>query len=252
MSDSGSVRVDIKAGVGGISFHHPKGNSLPAHLLRRLTRSVDDLGANADIRVLTLSSRGEGAFCAGASFDEILAVKEELDAREYFLGFGRLILAMKRCPKFILTRVQGKAVGGGVGVIAASDYVLAHQEAALKLSEFALGFGPFVIGPAVERKIGLAAFAEASIDTEWRSASWAAERGLYKQVFSTLEELDPAFDSLASRLARASPEATAALKSVFWQDTEDWDELLARRAEISGRLVLSDFTSEAISAFRKR
>ena len=252
MSDSGFVRVEIKAGVGDISFHHPKGNSLPANLLGRLTQSVDDLAANTDIRVLTLSSRGEGAFCAGASFDEMLGVKEEIDAREYFMGFGRFILAMKRCPKFILTRVQGKAVGGGVGVIGASDYVLAHQDASLRLSEFSLGFGPFVIGPAVERKIGVAAFAEASIDTEWRSASWAAERGLYTQVFSTLEELYSAFDSLAARLAQRRPEATAALKSVFWRDTEGWDELLARRAEISGRLVLSDFTSEAIAAFRKR
>ncbi len=252
MSDSGSVRVEIKARVGGITFHHPKGNSLPANLLRRLTQSVDDLAANPDIRVLTLSSRGEGAFCAGASFDEVLAVKDELGAREYFMGFGRLILAMKRCPKFILTRVQGKTVGGGVGVIAASDYVLAHREAALKLSEFALGFGPFVIGPAVERKIGLVAFSEASIDTEWRPSSWAAERGLYTQVFSSLEELDPALDSLAARLERRSPEATAALKSIFWQGTEGWDELLSRRAEISGRLVLSDFTSDAIAAFRRQ
>ena len=252
MSDSGSVRVEIKAGVGGISFHHPKGNSLPANLLRRLTRSVDDLATSADVRVLTLSSRGKRTFCAGASFDEMLAVKDELGARKYFMGFGRLILAMKRCPKFILTRAQGKAVGGGVGVIAASDYVLAHEEASLRLAEFALGFGPFVIGPAVERKIGLAAFAAASIDTEWRPASWAAERGLYTQIFSTPEELDQAFDSLAARLARTSPEATAALKSIFWEGTDDWEELLAGRAEISGRLVLSDFSSEVIAAVRKR
>ncbi len=252
MGESGSVKVEIKAGVGGINFHHPKGNSLPGHLLRRLTRSVDDLAASADVKVLTLCSQGEGAFCAGASFDEMLAVKDELGARRYFMGFGRLILAMRRCPKFILTRVQGKTVGGGVGIIAASDYVLARQEASLKLSEFALGFGPFVIGPAVERKIGPAAFAGASIDTEWRTASWAAERGLYTQVFATAEELDSAFSSLAARLARTSPEATAALKSIFWEGTDDWEELLARRAEISGRLVLSDFTSAAIAAFRKR
>ncbi len=252
MSEVGSVGVEINSGVGSISFHHPKGNSLPRNLLRGLTQSVNDLAADADVKVLTLSSRGSGAFCAGASFDEMLAVDDEPGAREYFMGFGRLILAMKRCPKFILTRVQGKVVGGGVGVIAASDYVLALQGGSLKLAEFALGFGPFVIGPAVERKIGLAAFAQASIDTEWRPASWAAERGLYTQVFSTLEELDPAFDALAAKFSRASPEATAALKSIFWQGTEDWEELLVRRAEISGRLVLSDFTSDAIAAFRKR
>ncbi len=251
MSESGSVTVEIKAGVGGIRFHHPKGNSLPGDLLRHLTRSVDDLATSPNVKVVTLGSRGEGTFCAGASFDEMAALKDEAGACRYFMGFGRLILAMKRCPKFIVTRVQGRAVGGGVGVIAASDYVVAHEEASLKLSEYALGIGPFVIGPAVERKIGLAAFAEASIDTRWRPASWAAERGLYSQVLATLEELDRARDSLAARLASTSPEATAALKSVLWQSTDDWDELLARRAEISGRLVLSDFTSRAIAAFRK-
>ena len=252
MSEVGSVGVEINSGVGSISFHHPKGNSLPRNLLRGLTQSVNDLAADADVKVLTLSSRGSGAFCAGASFDEMLAVDDEPDAREYFMGFGRLILAMKRCPKFILTRVQGKVVGGGVGLIAASDYVLALQGASLKLAEFALGFGPFVIGPVVERKIGPAAFSSASMDAAWRDASWAAHHGLYTRLYPTLDELDQAFDALAAKFSRASPEATAALKSIFWQGTEDWEELLVRRAEISGRLVLSDFTSDAIAAFRKR
>ncbi len=252
MSDSGSVRVEIESGAGRISFFHPKGNCLPRELLGRLAECVGDLGRSDEVRVLTLSSRGRGAFCAGASFDEILQIDNEAEAREYFMGFARLILAMKRCPRFVLTRVQGKAVGGGVGIIAASDYVLALDAASFRLGEFALGFGPFVIGPALQRKIGLAAFAGACIDTEWRDPEWATSRGLYTRTYPTLEALDQAFDSLAMKLAASDPEATAALKAILWEGTEEWEELLAGRAEISGRLVLSDFTRDTIEAFKKR
>ena len=212
---------------------------------------MEELGRNDKVRVLTLSSRGEGAFCAGASFDAMLEIDNEAEAREYFMGFARLILAIKRCPRFVVTRVQGKAVGGGIGLIAASDYVLALDVASCRLTELALGFGPFVIGPAVERKIGLAAFSAASIDTKWRDAAWETNSGLYTEVYETLEDLDQAFNSLAVKLSASSPEATAALKSMLWEGTETWEELLVDRAETSGRLVLSDFTSDAIAALGK-
>ncbi|MEE8587694.1 MAG: enoyl-CoA hydratase/isomerase family protein [Acidobacteriota bacterium] len=252
MSETGSVDAQIADGVAEVSFFHPQKNSLPGGLLRRLAAEIDGLGRNDEVRVVALRSLGDGPFCAGASFDEMLAAQDFEQARTFFMGFAQVILAMKKCPKFVVTRVQGKAVGGGVGLIAASDYVLASQRASIKLAEFALGFGPFVIGPAVERKIGQGAFAAASIDTEWRDANWCTANGLYTEIYESSEELDGAFARLTSRLAKTSQEATTELKGIFWAGTDGWETLLPSRAEISARLILSDFTRNAISAFREK
>ncbi len=252
MPENGSVEVQIADGVAAVTFFHPKKNSLPGSLLRQLAAEIEQLGANDQARVVALTSRGEGPFCAGASFDEMLAAQDFEQARTFFMGFAQVILAMKNCPKFVITRVQGKAVGGGVGLIAASDYVLASRRASIKLAEFALGFGPFVIGPAVERKTGQSAFAAASIDTAWHDADWCKANGLYTVTYESAQDLDDAFNQLTSRLAKTSPEAVAELKRVFWEGTQQWEMLLPARAEISARLILSDFTRTAISAFKQR
>lgn len=252
MPEEGSVSVDVSDHIGSVTFHHPKKNSLPGALLRNLAGEITRLGADQRVRVILLSSRGDGPFCAGASFDELLEIDNFDSARMFFMGFAQVILAMRKCPQFVVTRVQGKAVGGGVGLIAASDYVLASNGASIKLSEFALGFGPFVIGPAVERKVGAAAFSASAIDTEWRDALWARRHGLFSEILDSAAALDEAFQSTGAKLAASSPKAIAELKKVFWADTKGWDELLPARAEISARLVLSDFTNRAISAFKKR
>ncbi len=251
MSD-GYVNVEISAGVGTVTFFHPKKNSLPGHLLGELAGQILALGGNDAARVVVLQSAGEGPFCAGASFDELLAVDSFEKSKTFFMGFARLILAMKRIPKFVVVRVQGKAVGGGVGVISAADYALASDKAAVKLSEFALGFGPFVIGPAVERRIGRAHFAAMATDAAWREARWCQQHGLFVEVFDTAKQLDAGVLKIARDLAQASPAATAQLKRIFWEGTDHWDQLLEERAEISGRLVLSEFTQNAIAAFKKK
>lgn len=250
---AGTLATHIAGGVATIRFGHPKGNSLPGPLLRALADAVQALGADAAARVLVLRSEGAGPFCAGASFDELRAITTPEAGREFFLGFARLILAMRACPKLILARVHGKVVGGGVGMVAAADYAVARQDAAVKLSELAIGIGPFVVGPVIEHKIGVAAFQALAIDAaSWRDAAWAARVGLFADVVPDEAALDAAVDALAARLARANPEAMAALKSIFWRDTAGWDTLLTERAETSGRLVLSDFTREAIAAFAAR
>ncbi len=250
MSD-GYVKMEVNEGIARIEFFHPKKNALPGALLKELAEAVRAAGKHTAARVILLRSAGDGPFCAGASFDELLAIDSFERGKEFFMGFARLILAMKKTPKFILTRVQGKVVGGGVGVVSASDYALATGRAAIKLSELALGIGPFVVGPAVERKIGPGPFQALSIDTDWRDAAWAKAHGLYAEVYESIEELDQAVEALARKLADSSPEAMARLKAVFWQGTEHWDQLLEERAEISGRLVLSEFTTKAIEAFRR-
>lgn len=248
----GYVNTNIENGIATIEFFHPKKNSLPGNLLKELAAAVKSAGKNDAARVMVLRSAGEGPFCAGASFDELLAIDSFERGKEFFMGFARLILAMKKAPKFILTRVQGKVVGGGVGVVSASDYALATERASIKLSELALGIGPFVVGPAVERKIGSGAFAALSIDTDWRDAAWAKTHGMYAGVYESIAELDAAVDALAHKLAASSPDAMAQLKAVFWQGTEQWDELLEARAEMSGRLVLSEFTSRSIQQFKQK
>ena len=245
--------MDVAAGVATLQFSHPKGNSLPGALLRRLAATVDTLASDPEAQVIVLRSEEPGPFCAGASFDELRAIASPVEGKEFFMGFARLILAMRRAPKFIVTRVHGRTVGGGVGLTAASDFVVAHESAQVKLSELAVGIGPFVVGPVIERKIGLAAFQSLAVDaTEWRDAAWSERCGLFSRVVSTTEELDTYVDALAARLAASNPEAMALMKRAFWQGTEHWDTLLAERAEMSGTLVLSDFTRKALAAFAAR
>jgi methylglutaconyl-CoA hydratase len=251
-TQAGELRVFVADGVGTLAFFHPKGNSLPATLLAKLADAVDRLASDDNVRVLVIRSDGTGPFCAGASFDELAAIGDPEAGRQFFMGFANLILAMRRCPKFILTRVHGKVAGGGVGIVAASDYSMALATAAIRLSELAIGIGPFVVGPVIERRIGLGPFASMAVDTEWRDAHWSERHGLYSKVCDVLTELDAQVDARARTLARANPEAMAQLKRVFWAGTEHWETLLAERAMLSGRLVLSDFTRQAVAAFRAR
>jgi methylglutaconyl-CoA hydratase len=244
---AGSVRAAVANGIGTLSFEHPKSNSLPGRLLGQLAEAITRLGEEPEARVIVLRSEGTGAFCAGASFDEFRAVRTEAEGQQFFSGFGQVVLAMIRAPKFVVTRVQGKAAGGGVGLIAASDYVLAVASAELKLSELAVGIGPFVVGPVIERKIGLAAFSALAVDADWRSADWAERHGLYSELLETQPGLDARLRDFTKKLAGFNPEAMRRLKETFWAGTGHWPELLAARAEISGRLVLSDFTKQAIA-----
>src|SRR5689334_3585760 len=248
-SDSGTVNVTAAEGVATVRFSHPKGNSLPAALLARLADEIRRLGTRDDVHVVVLRSSDAGPFCAGASFDELKSIRDATTGKEFFMGFARVILAMTRCPKIIIARVHGKTVGGGVGLVAASDYAMAVESASLRLSELAVGIGPFVVGPAIEKKIGLGGFSAMAIDTDWRSARWAEEYGLYSRVFDSANALDSGLESFARKLARSNPEALSHLKKVFWQGTDDWEQLLEARAEMSGSLVLSEFTRNAIAAF---
>lgn len=249
----GSVDVALHKGVATITFFHPAHNSLPGKVLANLVETITESGKDPAVRVIVLKSGGDRTFCAGASFDELAAISNEEAGKHFFMGFARVINAMRKCPKFIIGRVQGKAVGGGVGVAAATDYCLATRFAAIKLSELAIGIGPFVVGPAVARKLGDSGMQQLAINaTEWRSAEWAYQRGLYADIYESTEELDEAVQQLANRLAGSHPEAMRQLKNTFWSGTEHWDELLEDRAAASGQLVLSEFSRQAIEAFKAK
>ncbi len=252
--EQGFVDVEISVnGLGTVTFGHPMSNSLPGKVLRKLAQTITELGNNMDVRVILLKSEGERAFCAGASFDELIAIEDLQTGHEFFSGFARVINACRTCPKFIIGRVQGKAVGGGVGIASSVDYCFATTRAEVKLSELAVGIGPFVVGPAVERKIGLAAMSELAINaTEWRSAAWAKEKGLYTDIYEDAASMDLEIQRLITQLISSNPEAMSELKQIFWQGTAHWDQLLMDRAAISGRLVLSEFTRNAISAFKAK
>lgn len=252
--DQGHVQVSkSENGITTIEFGHPLSNSLPGKILGKLADTITELGKDADTKVIILKSAGERAFCAGASFDELISIKDFETGKKFFSGFANVINACRKCPKLIIGRAQGKAVGGGVGVASAVDYCFATKYADVKLSELAVGIGPFVVGPAVERKIGMSAMSQLAINaTEWRSAQWAYENGLYAGVSDSVEEMDEEIDVLANKLANSNPEAMELLKKIFWEGTENWDTLLAERAEMSGKLVLSDFTVNAINQFKKK
>jgi methylglutaconyl-CoA hydratase len=253
MALSGTVSSAIDKGICTILFFHPQSNSLPGELLYKLADEIKIAGQNKEVKVIILKSQGEKAFCAGASFDELISIKDIDTGKKFFSGFAAVINAIRLAPKFVLVRVQGKAVGGGVGIACAGDYTFATEAAAVKLSELAIGIGPFVVGPAVERKVGTSAFTQMTIDaTEWHSAEWAREKGMYMQVFPDILTMDAALDKLAVQLSISNPEAMHMLKKISWHETEHWDSLLPERAEMSGKLVLSDFTVNAINKFKAK
>ena len=249
----GYVKSTTSNGITQIEFYHPQSNSLPGKILSLLAEEIKNAGLIKESSVIVLQSAGLKTFCAGASFDELLQIKTEAEGLFFFSGFANVINAMKDCPKFIVAIIQGKCVGGGVGLAAAADYAIATETADVKLSELAVGIGPFVVGPAVERKIGTSAFTALSIDAaSWRNSQWAFSKGLFSELHSSLEQVDEAVHKIVTTLSQSSPEAMAELKKICWQGTEHWNQLLKERASISGRLILSDFSRTAIEKFKKK
>ena len=248
---NGSLYTHIQNNIATVEFYHQSSNSFPSELLERLSTTFNELNINNEVQVIVLKSEKNKAFCAGASFDELIEINNIEAGKKFFLGFANVINAMRNCSKIIIGRVQGKAVGGGVGLAAACDYCLATEAASIKLSELSIGIGPFVIEPVVTRKIGIAAFSELSLDAaNWQTAYWAKEKGLYAHVFESMKELDIEVENFALKLSKYNPTALKEMKRVLWEGTENWDELLERRAEISGKLVLSDFTKNALQKFK--
>jgi len=250
---SGYVKSEFHNGVTTIEFFHPQSNSLPLKILDELAQGIHRAGNDDETKLIILQSAGDKIFCAGASFDELASIQTAEQGLQFFSGFAHVINAMRICPKFIIARVHGKCVGGGVGLVAASDYAIATEQAEIRLSELSIGIGPFVVGPAVERKIGTSAFSQLTIDAGmWRNAQWAGRKGLFAEVHPTLEGMDESISKLCHTLIHSSPQAMAEIKKILWKGTENWEQLLVERAAISGKLVLGSFARQAIEKFKLR
>ena len=251
--NQGHVTTHSEHGITTIEFFHPQSNSLPAKILEQLAHEIHFAGTHDETKVIILRSGGDGAFCAGASFDELIAINNAAEGLKFFSGFANVINAMRKCKKIIIGRIHGKCVGGGVGLAASVDYAIAVDKAEIKLSELAMGIGPFVVGPAVERKIGTSAFSQLAIDAPlWRNAEWAKHKGLFAEVHNSIDNMDESVYRLANSLAHSNPEAMAEMKKIFWKGTEHWDEHLKERAAISGKLVLSEYSKNAINKFKAK
>ncbi len=247
------VKLDITEGIGTIEFFTEQSNSLPGDILKKLADTITEAGENPEIKVIVLKSGGNRTFCAGASFDELIAIETAEGGHSFFMGFANVINAMRKAPKFVIGRLQGKAVGGGIGLASAVDYCFATKHSAIKLSELALGIGPFIVGPAIERKVGLSAMSQMAINPdEFYDPKWAHQKGLFGKLYEDVQSLDKAVNELAKKLASYNPEAMAEMKKVFWKGTENWDEMLSERAKISGALVTSDFTKNFIQKFKNK
>lgn len=247
------VKVNNENGIATIEFFHPQSNSLPGKLLDALAKEIQHQGSNESTHVIILKSAGEKTFCAGASFSELASIQTEAEGLQFFSGFAKVINAMRTCGKIIIARIQGKCIGGGVGIAAAADYAIACEGASIKLSELAVGIGPFVVGPAVERKIGLSAFSQLTIDASmFRPADWARRKGLFAELHADSTGMDDSIIRLSTTLAQSNPDALKELKNIFWQGTEHWDILLKERAAISGKLILSEHSKQFIAAFTKK
>lgn len=250
--ENGSLFTSINRGIATLEFGHPASNAFPSLLLGRLEKELERLSEMEEVKIILLKSEGEKAFCAGASFDELLEIENIQAGKRFFSGFAGVINAMRNCRKLIISRIQGKTVGGGVGLVAASDYAMATEAASIRLSELSIGIGPFVIAPAIQRKMGIAALSELSLAPhEWKTAYWAKEKGLFARVFEDISDLDKEVDIFVEKLASYNPDALYEWKKVLWKDTSHWGELLSECAAISGELVLSDFTKKALKGFKK-
>jgi len=250
---NGHVKSELHNGVTTIEFFHPQSNSLPLKILDELAQAIHRAGNDDETKLIVLTSAGEKVFCSGASFDELSSIQNAEQGLQFFSGFAHVINAMRGCPKFIIARVQGKCVGGGVGLVAAADYAIATEQAEIKLSELTIGIGPFVVGPVVERKIGVSSFTQLAIDAGmWRSAQWAGRKGLFAEVHSDADQMDESLLRLKNSLLHSSPAAMAEMKKIFWKGTEHWDQMLLERAAISGKLVLTSFTKDAIQKFKTK
>jgi len=254
INQEGQVDTQIGSnGVAQITFSHPSHNSFPSELLKTLAAHIYEMRKNEQVKVILLKSGGDRTFCAGASFDELVAIESEAAGKTFFSGFAYVINAIRLCGKIVVGRVQGKAIGGGVGLAAACDYCFATEQASIRLSELGIAIGPFVIAPAVQRKIGLVSFTELSLNPDqWRSAAWAKEKGLFQEVFPNIQEMDAGVQAFCGRLAGYSSEALKGLKTIFWENTESWDELLFNRAAISGKLVMTPEARERLLAFKNK
>jgi len=250
--ENGSLYTTIENKIATVEFGHPASNSFPSILLDRLEKEINQFSENENVNVILLKSEGEKAFCAGASFNELIEIEDLSTGKEFFSGFAKVINAMRNCKKLIVGRIQGKTVGGGVGLAAACDYAMATDAAAIKLSELSIGIGPFVIAPAVERKMGVDALAELTLGAhEWKNAYWAKEKGLYAKIFENIKDLDNEIALFTENLASYNPQALLEMKKILWKNTDHWPKLLEERAAISGELVLSDFTKKALAKFKK-
>jgi len=249
----GYVKVETHNGITSIEFFHPQSNCLPTKIIEALAKEIHFAGTHDETKVIILKSAGDKAFCSGASLDELTSIKTEAEGTTFFNNFAHIINAMRKCPKFIIGRIQGKCVGGGVGLAAAVDYAIAVHKAEIKLSELTIGFGPFVIGPAVERKIGKSSFTALAIDSSmWRNSDWAKRKGLYAEVHENIENMDESINRLAQNLSHYSPQAMKQMKKMFWSGTDDWDELLKERAAIGGKLVVNAFAKSAIAKLKTK
>lgn len=247
------VRSENHNAITTIEFFHPQSNSLPAKMLEQIAQQIHSAANDDDTSVVVIKSAGEKAFCAGASFEELAAIRTAAEGLEFFSGFAHVMNAMRKCPKFIIARIHGRCVGGGVGIAAAADYAIAVEGADIKLSELSVGIGPFVVGPAVERKIGLAAFSHLAIDASmWRNADWARRKGLYAELHPAVSEMDESISRLSNTLSHSNPAAIKELKKVLWNGTENWEHLLIERAAISGRLIITDFAKKGIEKFKEK
>ena len=250
---NGYVKSEFHNSVTTLEFFHPQSNSLPLKILDELGQAIHRAGNDDETKAIVLSSGGEKVFCAGASFDELVAIQNAEQGQHFFSGFAQVINAMRTCPKFIIARVHGKCVGGGVGLVAAADYAIATESAEIRLSELAIGIGPFVVGPAVERKIGISAFSQLIVDAAmWRNAQWAGRKGLFAEVHANVQGMDESIARLLHSLIHSSPESMAEIKKIFWKGTENWDHLLIERAAISGKLILTSFAKNAIEKFKSK
>ncbi len=250
--NNGHIKLKTENKIATLTFYHPKSNSLPSYLLKEMTDKFNQLSSDKNVNVVILKSDGNKAFCAGASFDELIEIDNFEDGKKFFMNFAALINAIRKCNKIVIGRIQGKVVGGGVGLVSVCDYSLASESASLRLSELAIGLGPFVVGPPIERKIGKEAFIEMSLDCKWRTAEWGKEHGFYNNVLGSIEDLDKNVQTFAEQLSDRSSEALIRLKKIFWEETDHWDKLLVERAEKSGRLALSDYTKKFIENFKSK
>ncbi|GAB4575773.1 MAG: enoyl-CoA hydratase/isomerase family protein [Rhodothalassiaceae bacterium] len=251
---TGSLLIDIDArGVARLSLNRPEiHNAFNEGLIAELHDAFTTLGRDDRVRLILLTGEGQ-SFCAGADLDwmkRAATFSEDQNHRDA-ARLSAMLHALDSCPKPTVALVQGAALGGGSGLVACADIVIAVRDAKFGFTEVRLGLTPATISPYVIAKVGISAARRYFLTGERFTAEDAREIGLVHLTVGSAEDLEAAAERIVSQILSGAPGAQAAAKDLIRHVAkreitaelreETAGRIAARRASFEGREGLAAF-----------
>jgi methylglutaconyl-CoA hydratase len=218
---------ELRAGIAHVPLNVGVGGALTSDTVRGVTRTIERLGAEHECRAIVLNSQG-GLFGAGfdlAEAGDAAARGDDTPAQD----FAACLLAISRARQPVIAAVDGKATAGAMGLVAASDIVIASLRATFQLPEMAFGMLPAIITPYLRRRMPPARLRYLVLSSRTVDVREAHQFGLVDEIAET--SLDDAVDRQVRRIARSSPEALAEYKRQFACNDDEAEETVVRQSE---------------------